>query len=233
MKRLTLSSVFLAILGFCFLYAQDDTKPNTAKDRFDYQVREHIFQGFNGDDEELAKGIQICEEAIKKNPKHAEALVWRGAARVYQAGELFAAKKPAEALPLWTSGLKDMDDAVKYEPENPGVRIPRAAVLLPAAREAPPAMGKPLLEKVEADFEHIYEQQKDHLEKLGTHPRGELRMGLADVYRLQGKADKSTEQLKAVIQELPKSKYAERAEQWLAAKPDAKLEHTCIGCHRK
>jgi hypothetical protein len=31
---------------------------------------------------------------------------------------------------------------------------------------------------------------------------------------------------------LPNTKYAERAKEWLAAKPDAKLAHVCIGCHR-
>jgi hypothetical protein len=38
--------------------------------------------------------------------------------------------------------------------------------------------------------------------------------------------------LEAVVKELPGTKYATRAAEWLAAPPDVKLAHTCIGCHR-
>jgi len=210
--------------------AADEPKLND-KERFDLIVREDLFAGFNGDDAALAKGLKACDAALAKNPKHAEALVWRGAARVYQAGQLFQAKKPAEGFQSYTAGLKDMDDAVKLEPKNAGVRIPRAAVLMPASAGMPDVMAKPLLETVRGDLETIYELQKNDLHKLGTHPKGELRMGLADVYRKLKQADKARAQLDAVVKELPDSKYAKRAKEWLAAKPDAKLSHGCIGCH--
>lgn len=205
--------------------------PPAKTERFDYVVRSDIFAGFNGDDEALARGLKACEAALAKNPKHAEALVWRGAVRVFQSGRAFRADKRLEGINLWTTGMKDLDDAVALAPNTVGVRIPRAAVLLPAARAAPPAMGKPLLPKALDDFQTIEKLQRDHMDKLGTHPRGELRMGLADVYRLMGDLDKSNEQLRAVEKELPDTKYAARAKEWLAAKPDAKLTHTCIGCH--
>lgn len=66
---------------------------------------------------------------------------------------------------------------------------------------------------------------------LGTHPRGELRMGLADTYRLLGKLDSSKEQLEAITKELPDTEYATRAKEWLAAEPTKKLAHNCLGCH--
>lgn len=229
---LTLIGLGLCGVGSAFRAATDDEKKKES-DRFDLEVREDLFAGFGGDEAALKRGLAKCEEALKKNPKHAEALVWRGAGRVFMAGRLFGAKKQAEALPIWVSGLADMDEAVKLEPKNVGVRIPRASVLVPAARNTPPAIGKPLLEKAMDDFQTIYEQQKDHLDSLGTHPRGELRMGLADVYRLMGKKDQSKEHLEAVIKELPDTKYATRAKEWLAAKPEAKLAHNCIGCHTK
>jgi hypothetical protein len=150
-----------------------------------------------------------------------------------KAGQLFQAKKPAEGFQAYTAGLKDMDEAVKLEPKNVGVRIPRAAVLMPASRGMPAAMAKGLLETVRGDFEAIYELQKKDLDMLGIHPKGELRMGMADVYRGLGQADKSKAQLDAVVKELPDSKYATRAKEWLAAKPEAVLAHNCIGCHTK
>ena len=58
-------------------------------------------------------------------------------------------------------------------------------------------------------------------------------MGLAEVYRRLQEPEKSREQLEAVVKELPDTKYAERAQEWLKAKPEAQLSHNCIGCHKK
>jgi tetratricopeptide (TPR) repeat protein len=207
----------------------DEKKPQ----RFDAEVREDIFAGFKGDDEALQRGIKKCEDALAKNPKNAEALVWRGAGRVFYGGQLFGKQKIGEAMPLWTGGLKDLDKAVELEPDNIGVRIPRAAVLTQAGRNAPAAMGKPLLKKAREDFEAMYKKQEKEIAKIGTHPRGELHMGLADVYRQLGETDKSKAELETVVKEMANTKYAKVAKEWLEAKADAKLEHSCIGCHGK
>lgn len=199
--------------------------------RFDELVREDIFAGFNGDDVALKRGIASCDAVLAKQPNHAEAMVWRGAARVYQAGQAFAKQDANTGMPLWTSGLKDMDRAVELEPDNLGVRIPRAAVLMPSANGAPEFMAKPLLAKAKADFEKVYEAQKSILDQIGEHPLGELRMGLADVYRRLGEHQKSTAQLNAVKLELPDSQYAQEATKWLATDVSVKLSHNCIGCH--
>ena len=199
--------------------------------RFDPEVREDLFRGFAGDKEALARGLAKCDAALNGDPNQAEAMVWRGAARVFQAGQEFQAKKNAEGMKLWTGGLADMDAAVKLEPDNVGVRVPRAVVLIPASRFAPEAVRKPLLEKAKGDLEAVYAAQKDVFAKIGTHPRGELRMALAETYTRLGEADKATEQLKAVATELKGSKYAAEAEGWLAAKPGTARTHNCIGCH--
>jgi hypothetical protein len=233
---------WISLVVFCGcvasrLFGDDPVPPkkvevvNDGSKRFDLVVREDIFAGFDGDEEALKRGQDECEKALNKNPKNAEAMVWLGAVKVFKAGGLFAKNKPVEALPLWTAGIKSMDDAVKLEPDNVGVRIPRASVLLPAARNTPPAMSTPLLKTVLADFEYIYKKQVDSLDSLGTHPRGELRMGLADTYRLLGKLDNSKEQLEAIAKELPDTEYATRAKEWLAADPAKKLAHNCLGCH--
>ena len=233
-------SLRVRVLGLILLVwlpacSQADDKQNNHSEpnRFDFQVRDDIFAGFNGDKEALQRGIERCNQTLEKNPKHAEALVCRGAARVFLAGELFQAQKQAEGFMMWTSGLKDMEDAVKLEPDNVGVRVPRAAVFSQASRNAPPPMSKPLKEIFLTGYQTVYEKQKEHLAQLGTHPRGELLMGLADAYRLQGDLENSTRFLKKVLADMPETKYAKRAEEWLAAKPDAKLIHNCIGCHKK
>jgi hypothetical protein len=209
------------------------SKKDAVGERFDYKVREDFFAGLQGDKEAFGRVTKTCEDMLAKNPRHAEALVWRGAVRVMRSRSAFMRGDQAKGMEFWTTGIKDMDDAVKIAPDNIGVLIPRAAVLLPAGRNAPPAIGKPVLLKVRADFERTYKRQKNVLDQLGEHPLGELRMGLADVYRLLGELEKSKAQLKAIQQELPNTAYANRATQWLAAAPDKKLAHKCIGCHSK
>jgi len=206
-------------------------KKKKPKQRFDHKVREDFFAGFGGDKEAFGRAMKSCEDTLAANPKHAEALVWRGAGRLFLSGQSFNKGDAAKGLKLWNTGVKDMDDAIKLEPDNIGVLIPRAAAMLPAGRAAPPAMGKPLLLKVRADFERTYNRQKDYLDQLGEHPLGELRMGLADVYRLLGQQEESKKQLLAIQKELPDTKYSQRATEWLAASPDKKLAHRCIGCH--
>jgi hypothetical protein len=209
-------------------------------ERFDHLVRDDIFAGFKGDAARLTRGLKTCEDTLAKDPKHAEALVWRGAVRVFRAGSLFQKGKTADGLKEWNGGLADMDQAVKLQPDNIGVLIPRAAVLTGASAQAPPAMAKPLLEKLRGDMERSLKLHGDQWAEVGDHPKGEVRMGLAYAYRRLGQAAdspeltaKSVEQLKKVQEELPGSRWAERAGEWLAAKPDAKLIHSCIGCHSR
>lgn len=159
------------------------------------------------------------------------ALVWRGAVRMFKAGNEFGAGNVGGGMKLWANGIADLDRGKELEPNNVAVLIPRAAVLVNAGRNAPAIMGRPLLEAVREDFEQIYKTQEQHLSEIGEHPLGELRMGLADVYRMLDQPDESIAQLRKVSEELPGTAYATRAEQWLAAKPEAKLAHNCIGCH--
>jgi len=200
-------------------------------DRFDHQVREDLFAGFNGDQEALERGMAKCEETLKAKPDHAEAMVWLGGARVFQAGEAFNRGDRIVGMQKWVKGLAEMDKAVELEPNNIGVLIPRAAILLPAGRSAPEIIGKPVLQRVLKDFERAYTRQKDVLDQLGEHPLGELRMGMADVYRLLDQPVKSREHLLAVQKELPDTEYSKRATMWLEAPPEKKLAHNCIGCH--
>ena len=77
MRSLTLSAVFLAAVALPSLTvtARPDDKP-AAEGRFDTEVREDLFAGFGGDAEALARGAKTCDDALAKNPKNAEALVW-------------------------------------------------------------------------------------------------------------------------------------------------------------
>ncbi len=210
------------------LVAQEPTEKPV--ERFDLEVREDLFRGFAGDAKALERGIQGCAAVLATNPKHAEALVWHGSALMFKAGQAFAKNDVPNGMQLWTRSLKEMDEAVKLAPNNVGVRIPRGAVLLAAARNVPiEAQAKMLLRKAKEDWEIVYKQHKNILEKLGKHPRGELLFGLAEAARRTGAEDQAKAYLQKILVLNPDTPYAREAKEWLA-KPERNT-HNCIGCH--
>ncbi len=216
------------------LLAQDQTAAAAQGERFDLKVRNDFFNGLAGNAEALARGMKACEETLAKNPKHGEALVWHGSGLLLMAGQEFQKGNTQKGLELWTKALKEMDDAVKFEPDNIGVRIPRGAGLFIASRFVPdPPTQKSLLERAVSDYERCYELQKNELPKLGVHPRGELLFGLAEGWRRLGKDEKARGYLEQIVKTCKDSAYEKEAKTWLATKPTTPEDsyHNCIGCH--
>lgn len=202
-----------------------------AADRFDQVVRNDFFIGFSGNEEALERGMKACEETLAESPKHAEALVWHGAGLLFRSGKLFRNQDFQNALPLYTRGLKEMDQAVEIAPDRIGVRIPRGSALMAAARSTPdPAMARPLFERAATDYQRAYDLQLDHLDQLGDHPKGELLMGLADTYYRLGDETKAAGYFEKLLAMGKASGHEAEAKEWLATK---KLSNNvrCVGCH--
>ncbi len=203
-----------------------------SQERFDYKVRNYFFAGFAGDTASLEKGMKICENILATDPKHAEALVWHGAAVFYQAGQAFQKGDSQTGMPLWQRGLKEMDEAATLAPDNLGVRIPRGAVLLTASHYVgSPEMARPLIEKGVGDLEKAYELQGPDLSQLGTHPRGELMIGLADGYSRLGNQEKAQAWFERIQKEMKGTPYEKSANTWLESKTLAPAQAGCLGCH--
>ncbi|MGH9723095.1 MAG: hypothetical protein ACRD8O_23030 [Bryobacteraceae bacterium] len=213
----------LAILGAAMLLM--------AADRFDHKVRNDFFAGMMGNREALERGMQVCEEILAANPKHAEALVWHGGGLFFQSGLLFRQGDVAKAMPLFERGVKEMDEAVALAPDHIGVRVPRGATLISATRAiSRPEVSRPLLEKGVSDFEAVYEMQKADLDKLGDHPRGELLMGLADGHHRLGNEQKARFYFEKLLAAGKGSGHEAEAREWLATKTLSKPVQ-CVGCH--
>jgi len=205
-----------------------------AQQRFDYLVRGDFFAGMAGDEARLQRAKTTCEEALAANPKHAEALVWHGAIVFFEAGQAFRKGDMAAGGQLFGRGVQEMNDAVALAPDNPGVLIPRAAVLIEGTRTMAPDMAKPLLESAVANYEHVLEIQQATWSTLGDHAKGELLFGLADASARLGRQDKAREYFKRVIADAPSSGQAPRAKSWLdtGTIPKATGIASCTGCHK-
>ena len=203
----------------------------SSQERFDLKVRTFFFAGFAGDTASLEKGMKMCEDALAENPKNAEALVWHGSGLYYQSGQAFRVGDMQNGMQLLQRSVKEMDDAVALSPDAIGVRIPRGAVLLTGSRQMPAEMARPLIEKAVEDYEHAYEIQGPDLSRLGTHPRGELLIGLADGYSRLGNVEKAQQWFERIQKEMPGTPYAKSAAAWLETKTLTPAQSGCLGCH--
>lgn len=203
-----------------------------AQERFDLKVRNDFFAGFAGNQQALDRAMKLCEEELARNPANPEAMVWHGAGVFFESRKFFQTGEQAKGFEFWQRGLAEMDSAVKIAPDRLGVRIPRGAVLLTASRNLPSAeMARPLIENGLADFERALEIQKAYFDTLGTHPRGELLIGLADGYSRIGQNEKATVYFERIRAVLPDTPYAASAGKWLATKSLTPREGGCLGCH--
>ncbi|MBL8233511.1 MAG: hypothetical protein JNL98_33755 [Bryobacterales bacterium] len=205
---------------------------NGQNDRFDHKVRNDFFAGFGGDREAFARGMKAAAETIAANPNHAEALVWHGGGLYFQAGAAFQRGDSAKGMELYQKGMAQMNRAVEIAPDNIGVRIPRAAILLAATS------FQQMDERVEgeirsaiADYLRAYDLQKAQFSSLGEHPLGELLKGLGDGYSRLGEKDKAKVYFDQIEELLPKSEYAKRAASWKKNGTLTMEERQCYGCH--
>ena len=201
--------------------------------RFDYLVRGDFFAGAAGDQARLQKAKDLCERTLRDTPGRPEALVWHGAILLVESGQAVQNGDMATGGALMHQALKEMDDAVTAAPDNPGVLIPRGAVLIEATRTMPEAMARPLLESAVNNYEHVLEIQSAAWASLGDHAKGELLFGLAEGTARLGRADQARAYFERLIADAPTSGESPRAKQWLETGTIPKAGRLgCVGCHK-
>ena len=212
-----------------FFVPQEAARPQ----RFDYLVRADFFAGIAGDEARLTRAIELCERTLEANPRHPEALVWHGASLLVRAAQAFRQGDMAAGGPLFDRGLKEMSEAVTLAPDDPGVLIPRGAVLLEATRQMPPDMARPLLQSAVQNYERVLEIQAPRLATLGDHPKGELLFGLADGWARLGDPEKARRYFERLIADAPTSGQTPKAREWIATGTVPKSNGaSCVGCHK-
>ncbi|HZR23074.1 MAG TPA: hypothetical protein VFA59_05750 [Vicinamibacterales bacterium] len=227
---MTVVSVVAGVVALLFSLVQ---APVSGQQRFDYLVRADFFAGVAGDQARMKKALDVCEQTLAQSPNHPEALVWHGAILLSQGGQAFQKGDAAAGGQLFQRGMKEMNDAVALAPDNPGVLIPRAAVLIEATKNMPPDMGRPLLESAVTNYEHVLDIQAASWKTLGDHAKGELLFGLAEGSARLGRQDKARAYFERLINDAPQSGQTPRAKTWLETGTVPKADGIgCAGCHK-
>lgn len=225
MKAQRFLLIAAAVLGFSLGVAR-------GAERYDHTVRNDIFAGMNGDAAAMSRALDKIEATLATEPNHAEAIVWRGGALFFQAGQAFQKQETQKGMDLYMRAMADFNKAGQLAPDSLGVLIPRAAVLMSAALASKGnPMSKQWVQRAVADYERVREMQKDRFASLGEHPRGELLQGLANGYRLLGDEAKAAHYFGRLKAEMPGTPYAKRANIWLETKTLTPAQTACIGCH--
>jgi hypothetical protein len=213
--------------------AQEGGAPRAAP-RFDSLVRDDFFAGMMGDAARLERGMKFTEEILAANPKHADALVWHGGGLLARAARAYAKGDAVAGDTLWNRGLKEMNDAAAFEPDNMRVKIGRSATLIGLAQsgwDPSDAEGRALLQSAVNDYEKVYQWQKPFFHKLSMHSRGELLFGLASGWSILGERGKALKYLRLITEECRGTKYEREARRWLGITPLPVVQHDCTGCH--
>ncbi len=222
-----ITAIFLVSAGGVQEHSQENTE------NFDMLVREDFFAGFAGDAQALKRGMKRCAEALAKDPRNAQALVWHGSGMTFEAKEAFLAGDPDKGHQIQAQAIKEMNDAVALRPDDVSVLIPRAAVFLSAALHVPsPEVANRDFQRAASDYERILHLQTSTFATLPMHSRGELLGGLAEAWQGLGDPEKSRSYLLRMKKELPNTAYSRHASEILAAPPKGgSLGTTCLGCH--
>lgn len=229
---LTIGALVLTVIAIGSV-GQERGQNGSKPERFDLAVREDFFSGFAGDMEALARGMKKCEEALAKDPKNAEALVWHGSGLSFDAKRAFMAGDVEKGRQIQAQAAKEMNDAVALRPDDITVLIPRGSILLSAALHVPsPELARKDFQIAADDYEKVLRLQASVFSTLPVHSRGELLGGLAEAWNGLGNTEKSRGYLQRMTEELPDTSYWRRAREVLstAPKPGA-LHTTCLGCH--
>lgn len=201
--------------------------------RFDELVRNDFFAGMMGDKARLDRGMTSCEEILAKDPKHADALVWHGGGLLTRAANAYRKGNQALGDKFWNLGLKEMNDAVAFQPDNMGIKIGRSATIIGVAQSGwdSSSESKALLESALVDYEKVYQWQKPSFSKLSSHSRGELLFGLASGWSILGDHEKARHYLSLITQDCADTEYESEARKWIKGWPGTIIQHDCMGCH--
>ena len=177
--------------------------------RPDSPVVRDLFAGFAGDLSAFKRGMDAIEKQLAQKPDDAEVLVWHGAGTLFQSrleGETDGQKRIAQ----FQKGTSEMDRAVSLQPNNIAVRIPRGGTLRMLTPGMPnfPILAT-LIENARSDYQYAFDAQRDQLDRLGTHPLGELLQGLGDLYSRQGKIKEAETYYVLIHARLKGTAYAE------------------------
>ncbi len=189
-------------------------KQNTRYQEFQEKVLDDFVAGFAGDAERLKKAMDACTNALKQDSKHAMAMVWFGAGRVFECGQAFESGDFQTGMKLWNEGLKKMDQAVAAAPGSPLVRLRRGETLLDVWQHDPMS-GEKMARKAADDLHYGIKALPEYLNDQNQQRRGELLYKIGLAYEKASEFGQAEKYMARIVEQAPKSSAIRQAKNWL------------------
>jgi hypothetical protein len=213
----------------------------TAQSTFDARLsihtilREDIFAGFMANDpERLARGEKNLETLLVERPKAKPSLVaWKGtialtrAARAHEDGRKADFERDYQkALDLFAAAAKDGG------PGDLGVVFVSAGSYTALADRLPEPQRAAGWQVAYQWYRIALEAQKDQVDGMPLHLKGELLAGLAMSAQRTGRSDEAGSYLTKIVEGMPGTAYATAAKRWIE-QPGMrdKSSVACQTCH--
>lgn len=242
----TRTAAIAVLASAAFALAQpagQDGAPETTEQRFEFiqiepgaggyrAFERQVFADFvlaaQGDANARQRLLDTCESAIEADAEHAEAIAWRGAVKMFEAGTASADGNFMKAMQHTNAAMADLNRARELEPENPGVRMVAAQTLLSLAKYHPmenmaQGYAKQGIEDAKAALSQLY----DNWDKQPAEVKGQLLSGVAEGYDKLGKTTEARDWFNRVIGAVPGTTWAKQAQAWIDA--DTKREEREAG----
>ena len=197
-------------------------------------LREDIFAGFLANDlERLARGEKNLETLLKERPETKASLIgWKGTIALTRAAHAHEAGRKADFEREHRSAAALFDEASKMDPKDFGVVAIVGASWGQMADRLPEPQRSGAWQASYQGYRAMLEAQKEQVDKLPLHLKGELLSGLALTAQRTGRPDEASGYLQRIVQSMPGTPYATAAQRWIE-RPEARAKSSvaCQTCH--
>lgn len=183
---------------------------------FDRHIIVDYVRAVTGNAEARQRVLNACEAALDEDPGNAEALAWRGATSMLEAGEASEAGNFMRAMQVVNTATGDLSRAREMAPDNPAVRLVIGQTLTNLAMNHPMdatarQYAKQAIEDVQAGLAPLHAA-------WGGQPaavKGQALLDIARSYVKLGQSNTARDWYNRVIGAVPGTQWAERAHAWI------------------
>ena len=198
-------------------------------------VREDLFAGFLANDEaRLTKGERTLAQLLVERPNaKASLLAWQGWATLTRAVYAHERNDAKECAALYQKAKETFAEAAAAPPSPfGGLEIITAGSYATLADRLPEEYRADAWSRAYDMYRKVFAKKDERLYAGPLHFKGEILAGLAQTAQRTGRTDEFKEKLDLILEKLPGTTYATRAQKW-KDQPElaARTSMLCQTCH--
>ena len=197
-------------------------------------TREDIFAGLiGGDYERLNVGMKKIEDLLKQNPNDTGTIAMKAAGLSALAIRDLGKGDTAAFDKQYGEAIRLLDEAYKTDPKDVGVNAVYGGVTLYNYGKLPEQRRRHALEMARRSYNTLFTLQQPELDNLPLHLKGEVLAGVAEAEFRSGNKQQAEGYLKRIVETMPNTAYAQRAQQWISNPQSVTATNRliCQSCH--